>query len=110
MENLKILIEFRNYTMMKYFHRISSEELESKALELFPFSMAFINSNLNESECFARLVKYYNINLELLGVFSDFENFAKSDDTELRLKMIDRFNEVFFFVDKKIVENESVLI
>lgn len=109
MENLKILIEFRNYTMMKYFHRIASDELESKALELFSFSMAFINPDSN-SDGFARLVKFFNIQLELLGVFSDFENFAKSDDIDLRLKMIDRFNEVFFFVDKKIVENECVLI
>lgn len=109
MENLKILIEFRNYTIMKYFQKISKNDFESRVLEKFPTTINFLNlsEGLENSKIFQKIEQFFNLQLELIGVYNFFED---NKDVEDKIELMEKFNQAFFYVEKKIVENEKYLI
>lgn len=109
MENVQILREYRNYTIMKYFNKVSKEELENNVFEEFPLTIKLLNikEDLSKSIVLEKVENLFRLQLQMMGIYDVLEAYYNNDKNNDFGKAMDKFNEAFIYVDKIMLECEK---
>lgn len=108
MENVQIMREYRNYTIMKYFNKVSKVELENNVFEKFPLTIKLLNikEDLPQSIVLEKVENLFRLQLQMMGIYEILEAYSNDENNDFG-KAMDKFNEAFVYIDKIMLECEK---